>query len=251
MSVSYYFVFIKKVLRYLYHRIILSFKEKKYDGRLKYLFEKHNSNTLIISFSGMATRKPKYMYMRTLKDVKVDKLFILDDFGYKGSYYWFENGSDKPLRLTSGLINTILKNGKYKYVYTIGSSKGGSCAIYYGLMYNVTEVIASACQYHIGTYLTEPHNKKIFEKMKGHLDTRDFIATLDSMIPNMIIKSRYKTKVHLLFSKNDPTYHKHIADLSKDLQTNQIETIEVEAFYKDHGENGPHISSYLKQKFLV
>ena len=138
--------------------MVLSFKEKRYAGRLKYLFESHNSNTLIIVFSGMATRKPKYMYMRTLKDVNVDKLFILDDFGHKGSYYWFEDGSDKPLKLTEGLISAILESRKYKYVYTAGSSKGGSCAIYYGLMFNVTEVIASACQYYIGTYLTEPHN---------------------------------------------------------------------------------------------
>ena len=249
-SVNNYLIFVKKVVRYLYHRLILSFKEKRYDGRLKYLFETHNSNTLIIVFSGMATRKPKYMYMRTLKDVMVDKLFILDDFGYKGSYYWFENGADKPLRLTSGLINTILKSGKYKYVYTAGSSKGGSCAIYYGLMFNVTEVIASACQYHIGTYLTEPHNIKIFEKMKGQLDSGHFKTVLDTMIPNMI-KSECNTKVHLLFSKKDPTYHKHIVDLSRDLQAKNIETIEVEAFYKDHGENGPHISQYLRQKFLV
>lgn len=88
--------------------------------------------------------------------------------------------------------------------------------------------------------------------MKGQLESDHFKSVLDGMIPNMIFSKNNicKTKVHLLFSKNEPTYHKHIIDLSKDLQAKNISTIEVEAFYKDHGENGPHISQYLKQKFL-
>ena len=75
-------------------------------GKLRYIHERNGSDELIIMFSGFGTI-PKYNYMKTLTQSKIDKLFILDNFGYRGSYYWFENGSDKPLQLVTTLIERI------------------------------------------------------------------------------------------------------------------------------------------------
>lgn len=101
---------IRLSIRSLATKIYLALKEKKYKGRLKYLYEGHSSDTLIIVFSGFAD-KPVYNYIRTLKDVCCDKLFILDDFGYRGSYYWYENGSNYPFLLVKDLIYSEINRG--------------------------------------------------------------------------------------------------------------------------------------------
>ena len=96
---------IYKAYRFVINKIRLFFKEKHL-GKLRYIHERNGSDELIIMFSGFGTI-PKYNYMKTLAQSKIDKLFILDNFGYRGSYYWYENGSDKPLQLVTTLIERI------------------------------------------------------------------------------------------------------------------------------------------------
>lgn len=96
----------KKLLRKLYFLL----KERTHKGRLKYILKRHGSKTLIVSFSGFSPT-PAYNYMRTMKSIKADQLYILDDFGLKGSYYWYENGKDTPLRLVQSLVNHIVIGG--------------------------------------------------------------------------------------------------------------------------------------------
>lgn len=91
-------------------KIYFLINERKYKDRLKYVFKNNHSKTLIVSFSGFAP-KPVYNYMRTLKGVKADQLYILDDFGLTGSYYWYENGEDTPRQLTHELISKIITGG--------------------------------------------------------------------------------------------------------------------------------------------
>lgn len=91
-------------------RLYIAINEKKYKGRVKYLFQQKQSKTLAIVFSGFA-EKPVYNYVRTLKNLKADKLFILDDFAYRGSYYWYTNGSDEPLHLVDSLIKYVINGG--------------------------------------------------------------------------------------------------------------------------------------------
>ena len=96
---------ISKAFRFIKNKILLSFKEKRF-GKLKYVYERNGSDTLIIVFSGFGPVR-KYNYMKTLSESKIDQLFLLDNFGYLGSYYWFENGNDSPNRLVSKLLDEI------------------------------------------------------------------------------------------------------------------------------------------------
>lgn len=96
---------INKLFRFLKNKIRLSFKEKHL-GKLKYIYERNGSDELIIMFSGFGTVR-KYNYMKTLAESKIDKLFILDCFGYRGSYYWYEKGGKLPIVLVSQLIEQI------------------------------------------------------------------------------------------------------------------------------------------------
>lgn len=97
---------VNKIVRKVYFWI----HERSWKGRLKYMYFRNHSNRLIVIFSGFpAGEKPLYNYMRTLKDVKADKLFILDDFGYKGSYYLLENGTERPRDLVQSLIEHVVR----------------------------------------------------------------------------------------------------------------------------------------------
>ncbi len=240
-----------KILRFILYKIKLLFIEKKYNGRLKYVFENNNSDKLIIAFSGFPSRVPKYNYRKTLNNVKVDKLFILDDFAGRGNYYWYENGKDYPKRLVEGLIHKVLGERKYDEVSTIGSSKGGTCAIFYGLEFNVTEILASACQYHIGDYLYTLNHKKIFFLMMGKNAGEKEVEMLNNMLPRMIKEHAHSTtKVHLCYSELEHTYQEHIVDLISDLEDSNISVSKKVDKYNSHGENGYYFSVYLKEHFL-
>ena len=104
----------KLKIKRFFKGLIIRFKEKTYKGRLHYIYEDNGASKLMIVFSGFTPVKPTYNYMRTLKDFKgINKLFLLDDFGYRGSYYLYEGGKDSPKQLVLGLIATIVGGGKF------------------------------------------------------------------------------------------------------------------------------------------
>lgn len=90
---------------------------------------------LAVIFSGMDSNDKNrlYNYVRGFTDVPVDFLYLSDPFGYRGSYYWKEGGSDEPLKMTQRLLRNIISRKDYKRVCFLGSSKGGSAAILHGL----------------------------------------------------------------------------------------------------------------------
>lgn len=240
---------IKSILMRLYFAV----NEKTFQGKVKYLFQRNRSKTLAIVFSGFPSgEKPLYNYVKTLKNWKADKLFILDDFAYKGSYYWFQNGSNEPLKYVQLLINQSINRGWYNRIITLGSSKGGTCAIYFGLTSKADEVYAAACQYYIGQYLNTDEHRRIFQSMMGADASDAEQKILDSMMPDILqANAGSKTKIHLMYSKEEHTYQEHIADLIKDLDKNGIEhTDKIESF-KEHGEVGKFFIPWIKETLNI
>lgn len=239
---------VKNLIRHIATKVYLVIKEKKYAGRLKYLYEKHSSDTLIVVFSGFAD-KPVYNYIRTLNNVKADKMFILDDFGYKGSYYWYENGHDYPMTLANSLIMCKLIRGGYKRLITLGSSKGGTCAIYFGLKFGASDIFSGACQYRVGTYLNADDRVPVFLAMMGTDAGEKEQAILDAKMPELINSCGNSTSiVHLLYSKEEHTYHDDIQYLIKDLDANKIKHIDKVEHFTDHGEVGKYFSPWVKEE---
>ena len=240
---------IKSILMRLYFAV----NEKTFQGKVKYLFQRNRSNTLAIVFSGFpGNEKPVYNYVKTLKNWKADKLFILDDFAYKGSYYWFQNGSNEPLKYVQLLINQIINGGGYNKIVTLGSSKGGTCAIYFGLTSKADDVYAAACQYYIGQYLNTDEHRRIFQSMMG-ADAGDAEQKiLDSMMPDVLqANAGSRTQIHLMYSKEEHTYQEHISDLIKDLNKNGINhTDKIESF-KEHGEVGKFFIPWIKDSLNI
>lgn len=240
------FTRLNKAYRFLKNKIRLSFKEKHL-GKLRYIHERNGSDELIIMFSGFGTVR-KYNYMKTLAESNIDKLFILDCFGYRGSYYWFENGKNSPNVLVSRLIGQI--RGGYKNIYTAGSSKGGTCAIYYGLKFNAKEVFSSACQYHVGDYLNTEKHRRIMEGMMGKNYGPEDVKRVNDELPNMIKDNAQSgTLINLYYSEKDHTYQDHIVDLKRDLDSAGIKyTITMDDYVK-HSDNGIYFKEHLRRRF--
>lgn len=235
-----------------FNKILIKFylliHEHSYKKRLKYLYENNGSKRLLVVFSGFSPTKPLYNYVRTIKDIKtVNKLFILDDFGFRGSYYWFENGDDFPLQLTKELIE--IKSKGCEELYTLGTSKGGTCAIYFGLVFNAKHVYSGACQYLVGNYLNLEERLPILSGMLGAGFKRSDVDRLNNMMPNLLKKCKdARTVVHLLYSKKEHTYDEHIVYLIEDLILNNIPYTEVVEDFENHNDVGKYFIPYIKKE---
>lgn len=94
---------------------------------------------------------------------------------------------------------------------TIGSSKGGTCAIYYGLLFGASDIYAGACQYYVGKYLNTEEHIGIFKAMMGTETSDKAQKILDSEMPEMIRKHKNsESHIHLLYSVNEHTYNDDI-----------------------------------------
>lgn len=104
--------FVRRIIKYVFV-LTLKLRERTFNKRIKYLFFNRHSSVLAVVFSGMDTfdNKRLYNYVRGLSNVPVDFLYLSDPFGFRGSYYWKENGGDEPFRQTQSLINKVIDRG--------------------------------------------------------------------------------------------------------------------------------------------
>lgn len=238
----------KKILNSLFLRIFIISKQKTFrmeNGKvIKYLFLRRKSNELVIAFSGFSGegKKPKYNYIRTLKDINKNQIYILDDFGYckAGSYYLGEKGDYFLEKEIPKLINNIKKKYNITKTYTIGTSKGGWASLYYGIMLEVNTIICGAPQYYIFDYLeTKQYHKKILKGIIGELDYQEQKDVLNNKLSNMIKNNTIENiKFIIHYSTKEHTYNEHIQYLLKDLKNKTNNVHEDIKEYLNHNEVG-------------
>ncbi|HCH41139.1 MAG TPA: hypothetical protein DEW31_00235 [Alistipes obesi] len=228
--------------------LLIKIKEKNFKGGGKYLFKNRNSDILFISFSGFGTydRLRTYNYIKTLNPFKVDALYIKDTWGYRGSYYLMDHGNCRPYDSVLNLIYKILSRKKYSRIICIGSSKGGSAAILFGLKIGAYEILSGACQYHIGTYVAK--FPEVYRGMLGSIPQAEGIQLLDSVLPEAISEHSQRTpqtKIHLFYSKNEHTYEDEIIDLRRTIINAGYPYNETICDFKEHGDVGKEFSKFL------
>jgi hypothetical protein len=244
---------IVKRLKTISLKFYIKIKQKSFSNRLRYLFFNNHSDCLVVVFSAFPSdNHPRYNYIKSLDSLaSFDRLYILDDFGYKGSYYWFEYGDDYPMRLVDGLLSYMLSRKKYKKVFMLGSSKGGTSAIYYGLQFNATAVYSGANQYYIGKYLYVPERKDVFNAMVGaDADETIWINRLDCMMKSQLSKYRNsQCVVNLLYSKDEHTYEDDIMGMIEDFKLFGIKYTEKIESFSDHGKVGNYFIPWINSQF--
>lgn len=216
---------------------------------IKYYFEKAklvNKNKLIVVFSAFSTSDAKYNYISTLKTCDCNKLFILDDFGKKGTYYLGLNGNFDIESSVISLITYIMSenNIEFSNVISVGSSKGGSAAIYYGMKYNFGNVIAGAPQYKIGTYLSDLSISDYAFDIFGEINDSNRVK-----YNNLIrLAANVKTNIYLLTSDGDNQYKKVLKEFEYVSRELQIKLNVDKCNINSHGEIAKEFPKFLYDK---
>lgn len=238
-----------KKIRSLLFKLNIRMSEKRYQ-RLRYLLKTNSSSdTLVVCFSGFGNGgSAKYNYINTLKMVNVNKLFILDDFGYNktGSYYLGENGDWFLPDMIVGLIKKIQTESRIKHLLMVGSSKGGSAALFYSIKMEADACIIGAPQYFIGDYLSIDKHIPILEGIMGNTSSES-VQKLNRVMRDCVQSSfQHKPKVYIHYSPYEHTYPEHIVDMIGDLERCGYTVYkDADYDYTDHGEVAKYFPRYL------
>lgn len=228
--------------------------EKIYEGevRVKYVFKKtyKPNKNLIVVFSGFPAKgsPPSYNYGRTIEEFSCNKLFILDDFGARGSYYLCENKDFSIERSIISLINKIIKENDIETVVTAGSSKGGYAAIYYGIKYGFDHVIAASPQYYLGNYLVKEAKANSVAKFMAGNDNEEGIGFLNQIMEKLLIETTNRPNIFLHTGEGEPSYKLHISPMLNDFERTGINYTLDLGDYERHSEVKLFFPQLFKQK---
>lgn len=244
-------MYFKKQVKRYYSKLLNTILTRKSKDGVEYVLKQHSSSTLLIVFSGIG--EARYNYMRSLSASPCDQLYIRDCWANHTSYYWFERQSDYPERFTTKLIEDILSRHTYMQIITIGSSKGGTAAIYYGLKLRASAIFAGACQYLVGQYLSVHQYTKhpeYWQAVVGEDITKEWVERLDNKLENMIRQhTGCSTRLFLLYSTNEHTYEDHIKPLLAVLdECNILHEDQIEHF-PEHSMVGDYFKVMLSKRF--
>lgn len=251
----------EKYIHYLTTKLSVKFRQKVFrsnDIELKYmLFNARKSRDLVVVFSA-CTRgglKARYNYVRTLKHIKCNKLFILDDFASdeRGCYY-LGRYPDYPIeKATVRLIENVRNATSSEKIILCGSSKGGwSCLNFaFDLPFCDDIVVCSgAPQYRLGSYLK--YFTPAMDFICGPAARGEVIADLDVHLQNKIlgagndISGRKKPKIYLHYSANDGSTISHVKALLSDLNAASIPYSSDVQSYASHHDVSLFFPDYLK-----
>lgn len=220
---------------------------------VKYVFikaERQNKDKLLIVFSAFSPKgnPPVYNYTKTLENIDCNKLFILDDFAPRGSYY-ISLGTDNSIEISvMKLINKILdENGIYtKNVITIGSSKGGYAALYYAIKYNFGYTIAGSPPVFIGNSLSKTNSYDIIEYLTKEVS----LDELNNVLIKQIDNSKKFPKIHLFVGKGEYHYFNHVKYLEKAFEVNRIDYSLDLGDFNSHNDVGRFFPEFLKNTIM-
>lgn len=223
----------------------------KDEREIKYLFFKSfkPSNNLTIMFSGIPPigTDPRYNYVKTLEGYNCNKLFILDDFGSRASYYLCKNRDYSIERSVIALINSIKEEHGITNIIAGGSSKGGYAALYFGIKYGFNHVIAASPQYLLGDYLLKTTNsKEITTFMAGGYGDEDR-HYLNTIMENMILESVSRPSVIIHVGEGEYHYHTHVKPLIKVLDKKGINYTLDLGKYTKHADVAINYPPFLKE----
>ncbi len=218
-----------------------------------YLYQKGPGDGLVVVFSAYASGlKPTYNYVRTLWGKGFGSLlFIRDDFvnlPSGGAYYLGRNGDYHGKNAVLRLIEKVRRESGAKRVIGIGSSKGGTAALFFGIKAGFDALILGGCQYYIGTYLKEHKMESLCELTGTKTPEEREIAYLDDIVPRAVREAKRKPCIHLHYSNREHTYEEHIRDLIRDLKEQGFSVEEDVAGYEEHSDIYLYYLPYMTQK---
>lgn len=198
---------------------------------IKHLFiPEADTEHLIVVFSGfhggeVSKKPPVYNYINTLENIKINKLFIMDNVDNTPVYYYGINGTGTYLQDTSSLINYYAEkmNIKKSNIITTGSSKGGTGSLIVGLNVGVGHIISAANQLYVGDYLNSlPRVRElIFNKIFGSNDDT-YVEKLNEIFKKHILVNETKANLYFHAGTRDSHYIRHMKPMLKHFDNKNI-----------------------------
>lgn len=197
----------------------------KSDVGLNYLLKTSQDATgskfLAVGFSAIrAVGDFTYNYKSSLETIDVNTLFILDDFGDQGSYYYADHGDLGIFNSVQNLLKDLCSELEVPFsnVITFGSSKGGAGALIHGVALGAGHIYVGAPQTKIGTFVTKPH-PNVLELITGDT-TADSVEQLDKVLFNMVKEATVLPKTTIIVGNADHHYEKHAIPFKKFAEEN-------------------------------
>ena len=128
----------------------------------------------------------------------------------------------------------------------IGSSKGGTSALYYSIKTEADFCIIGAPQYHVGDYLSIATLSPIMDAIMGD-HSENSKNRLNNYIKDEIFASHNnKPKIYIHYSPYEHTYKDHIEDMIIDLNKAGYCVVEDNKYYyQKHSDVAKYFPSYL------
>ena len=230
----------KKITHYirLLRTLIYSFFNEKnfnYKGtRLNYIFKKGATNYLFVVFPAVS-KKPMFNYVTTFRKTPHNILFLKDTFGEPGSYFLGRDFKFNLYEIVDQLINKVTKGKKF-IICSIGSSKGGSSALFYSLMckQEVQKVFVGSPQYSLGEYFYY-HGGKSYLKNICTNDDLSEAKKLDKFCHDLVLNSKKRITIYLYGSSNEDEFHlKDINLLINDLNKTKNKVTFIDGKFNRH-----------------
>lgn len=243
---------IKKIVLKIFYAV--NEKKYKFKGRtIRYLFKNCKATNLCVVFSAFPQQgqMPGYNYVKTLWNRGgYDLIFICDDMvniPTGGSYYLGDSGNFWGEEAVESLLEYIMLQKKYKKIIGVGSSKGGTAALIFGLKMKFDAIIIGACQYKIGNYLNCPYYYKTLQALTGMESVSDkAIEKLNNVIKNILIQNRKtSTEIWFHYSIKEHTYSEQIKELLQDLRENEYVLHEDVSTYLEHNDVAKYFPGFL------
>lgn len=185
---------------------------------LSYLLENPRTtsgrNHLVVVFSAIGSDYDfTYNYRTALSGVDAYRLFVLDDFGTRGSYYLADHKDLGVFHSTQAFLSEIIRDLAVdrEHVTFAGSSKGGTAALIHGLPQKVGNIVAGAPQSKPGTYLGT-YAQEILQFMTGEEESEGR-KWLDTSVHTYLSQKSPATKVRVLVGDADHHLDAHVRPL--------------------------------------
>ncbi|MBD8045434.1 hypothetical protein H9638_16635 [Arthrobacter sp. Sa2BUA2] len=185
---------------------------------ITYLLEEPPSpdgeDRLCVGFSAISSPYDfSYNYRASLSSVNAYRLFILDNFGNRGSYYYADHRNtdifDSVQEFLSDLCSQLGIDPSN--VSFIGSSKGGTAALAHGIRFGVGNIIVGAPQSLPGTYLGGAA-PEILQFIAGD-NSEASVEWLDGLLFDVLERVGGSPRIRILVGANDAHLRVHVRPL--------------------------------------
>lgn len=205
---------------------------------------------LVVVFS--AINKPfdfTYNYRATLADLPFARLFVLDDFGDEGSYYYARRRDLSPFVGVQALIARTLRSLglTVEQLHTAGSSKGGTAALLHGLAAGAASVVVGAPQTRIGTFTRAAH-PQMLRYIAGGTEAGD-VLWLDGALGRVLRDSRTSTRVSVLVGASDHHHDGHVRPFVQEARERGLAVEDLVVPGTPHAQIGASYRQFLRSTF--